>query len=135
MKNHKNIKKERFYKKMQNYIDTGLAREIYSSDDICMFNFGDVCYVACSYELMDGVPIGILMSPNLMKGIIEKNRRYYPLLMELLNDEKCHDLIFDFSLGVKKWSEWLDNEKRRGVSSVNYELEEEIKGMVNSKSR
>ena len=36
------MNKQLFYEKVQPYVDEKLIREIYSSDDISIFNFGDL---------------------------------------------------------------------------------------------
>ena len=121
------MNKDLFYKKMQPFFESGLAREIYSSDQVCMLSFGEICYVGCTYELMDGSPIGVFMSPDVMKNIVKENRQIYPLLQVMFNDfDRFKGMIFDFSQDINIWKNWIIENKNNNVSTIDYQLEEEI---------
>lgn len=129
------MNKELFYQKMQPYFEQGMVREIYSSDHVCIVSFGDVCYVACPYILLEGEPYGIYMNPNIMKKIVEKNRFIYPLIDEVFSDVELNkNLIYDFSSdSIDFWKQWII--QNRKSSKIDYNLEEEIAQMSKSKSR
>lgn len=121
------MNKDLFYQKMKPLFESGLAREIYSSDYVCMFSLGEICYIGCTYDLMDGSPIGMFMEPNEMKQIVKNNRKIYPILKYMLNDfERYKGMIFDFSQDINVWKEWIIRNKNKNVCLIDHQLEEEI---------
>ena len=129
------MNKELFYQKMQPYFNEGMVREIYSSEHFTILSFGEKVYVACPYILLNNEPYGIYMVPSVMKRIVEKNRKLFPIINEVFSDVASNkDLIFYFSSDrIDFWKNWLVQNKN--VNKIDYHLEEEIAQMAKNKSR
>lgn len=129
------MNKELFYQKMQPYFEQGMAREIYNSEHFSILSFGERVYLACPYILLENQPYGIYMNPSVMKKIVEKNRKIYPIINEVFSDiELNKDLIFSFDASkLDFWKKWIIENKN--VNKIDYHLEEEIAQMSKNKSR
>lgn len=129
------MNKELFYQKMQPYFEQGIVREIYNSEHFSILSVGERVYVACPYILLENEPYGIYMNPSVMKKIVEKNRKIYPIIEEVFSNIALNkDLIFVFNSNkIEFWKKWIIENKN--VNKINYSLEEEISEMSKSKSK
>ena len=121
--------KKLFYEKMQPYFDAELARVIYSSDHVTILAFGEICYVACQHILVNDEPVGVYANEKVIKELVAKNRYIFPLMKKVFsNIEKYQSLFYNFpehKIGI--WKEWITDNKNKGVSDINIELEEKVK--------
>ena len=93
------MNKDLFYQKMTPYFQQEMVREVYSSDHVCILSLGEICYVACSYVLLNNEPFGLRVTEDVMKKIVENNRYIYPLTDQMFSNlNKYQGLLYDFSL-------------------------------------
>lgn len=124
----KGIDKDLFYRQMQPYFEQGLVREVYSSDDVCILAFGELCYVACPYILANNQPFGIYTNHNFMKKLVDKNRLIYPLVEEVCHDVNAMErLVYNFPIEkIDFWKKWIEDFNIKGISEIDHQLEEQI---------
>ncbi len=130
-------KKKKFYKMLEPYFQQGLVREIYSSNDACVLSVGEIYYVVCPYLIIDNIPLGLKLSQDHIKEVIEDKELFDLVIENVFNDfDKKKDMVFPFSKGdLESYKEWIKECKTDGISEVDYNFEEELAQMSKGKSR
>ena len=121
--------KEEFFVLMKPYYEAGMVREIYICDHFCIYAFAEKLYIACPYTTFDGTPYGIYMIPSVMRNIVEENRKFYPIVMQVLeNLKKNTSLLFLLpENGIPGWEEWI--EENKNVNKIDKSFEKEISNL------
>lgn len=131
------MNKDLYYEKMKPYFDQKIVREVYSSDHICILNIGESNYIASSYILFDGDPVGLYVDTKTVKEIAENNGFFLALQKVMMsNPIKYQKLIYDLSEErINDWKTWIANEKEKGNSEIDHDLEAELASLSKGMSR
>lgn len=133
------MNKQLFYEKVQPYVDEKLIREIYSSDDISIFNFGDLYYIGCPHFLYNNqFPFGVRIPVDFLEEIIKDNSLLILYIKSLVDSNKFNENApFLTEENLDYFKKYFNSYKdKRGMKGyIDYDLEEKISNENINKSR
>lgn len=128
--------KEKFFTNIEPYISNGVLKEIYSNDEFCIMNFGELFYIGCLYNGIDGIPFGTMIAAQDIKKVVENNVLFFMYLKEMGKEGFYKRSISLEKENLNKAISYIERKKQSGATSiVDHALEEEIMNMNKSKGK
>lgn len=129
--------KKMFYDEIKKYLDSGLMREIYSSNDLSICNIADTFYTVFVYSAATNTKdslSGIRINKRFIKEIIESNENFFRDYLSLSKEQK-ESVLVRFDQSTLKPLISLKNKSIENGPSLNIDLELEEQIMAKNKSR
>lgn len=124
-------KKAIIYEQLQPAFDAGMLREVYTSDYMSIFAFGEICYVGYPFRLIDGDAVGVRIPAKRLETMVKDNAYFYKLFQIVgSNSKKFQDAIFILKpQHLDYYKRYIAEIKARKVSDIDPELELKAKNL------
>lgn len=122
------ITKEQLIEKLKPYFDAGVLTEtFYVSDDMCVFNYGDMNYAAFPCMLYnDNYPIGMILPTELVEEDVDNHLQFLVRFKYHLKVNNSNMLHFS-SNNVNIYAPFLEKIKKTLPSDLNDEISQRLK--------
>ena len=121
--------KTKFNEKIADFLEAGVLKEIFSSEDFGVFNVSNYCYAVFDYNEYSGGQCGIIVNTDLMRKIIN-SPEFFPKLVQAMGKdwvEKNSVILDERNLQVMKEMK-KKTDSNGPTSSIDVELEAELLG-------
>lgn len=101
-----------FYQKIQPYFDEGILRMVYEAECLVIFAFGEICYIACPFVMVNNEPSGLYVSSKVIRELVSNNRYIFPLMKKIFGDiQKYQSLFYNFPEDkIDIWKVWIKDD-------------------------
>ncbi|MBQ8287659.1 MAG: hypothetical protein IJX76_02675 [Clostridia bacterium] len=121
-----------FYRQIQEYLDAGIIREVYSTEEYTLVCLGELIYAIMPYSMLNGEPIAIFVNEDAIRRIAKSTLSYFNILKGVYsNPDRYGSMIYDMSSKkLEFWKNWVIEAPSLMESKRDLDLEKEVLQLV-----